>query len=107
VLDVSYEHPGKMSAGMSHVIYVTFAPKALVPLDAYLPLSTTTGVTFVPIECRPRVADVRVVANELDFGEVVVGESVALVAELRNEGAAATPFVLLRSLWTAMRRKPT
>jgi hypothetical protein len=98
VLDVSYEHPGKMSAGMSHVIYVTFAPKALVPLDAYLPLSTTTGVTFVPIECRPRVADVRVVANELDFGEVVVGESVALVAELRNEGAAATPFVLLRSL---------
>ena len=98
VLDVSYEHPGKMSAGMSHVIYVTFAPKALVPLDAYLPLSTTTGVTFVPIECRPRVADVRVVANELDFGEVVVGESVTLVAELRNEGAAATPFVLLRSV---------
>uniref|UniRef100_A0A7S0CSM3 Flagellar associated protein n=1 Tax=Micromonas pusilla TaxID=38833 RepID=A0A7S0CSM3_MICPS len=98
VLDVSYEHPGKMSAGMSHVIYVTFAPTALVPLDAYLPLSTTTGVTFVPIECRPRVADVRVVANELDFGEVVVGESVALVAELRNEGAAATPFVLRSSL---------
>ena len=33
----------------------------------------------------------RVVANELDFGEVVVGERVTLVAELRNGGAAATP----------------
>ena len=98
VLDVSYEHPGKMSAGMSHSIYVTFAPTALVPVDAYLPLSTTTGVSFVPIECRPRIADVRVVANDLDFGEVVVGERVTLVAELRNEGAAATPFVLRSSV---------
>ena len=94
VLEVSYEHPGSVRAGMSGVIFVKFTPTAAVALDAYLPLSTPSGVAFVPIECRPRRADVRVVQPELEFGEVVAGERVALVAELRNEGAAATPFSL-------------
>jgi len=94
VLEVSYEHPGSVRAGMSGAIFVKFTPTAAVALDAYLPLSTPSGVAFVPIECRPRRADVRVVQPELEFGEVVAGERVALVAELRNEGAAATPFSL-------------
>ena len=94
VLEVSYEHPGSVRAGMSGVIFVKFTPTAAVALDAYLPLSTPSGVAFVPIECRPRRADVRVVQPELEFGEVVAGERVALVAELRNEGAVATPFSL-------------
>ena len=93
-LRVSYEQPGKMSAGMSAVVRVAFAPTAAVPIDAYVPLSTPAGVVRVPIECRPRIADVRVVRPDLDFGEVVTGERATLVAELRNEGAAATPFTL-------------
>ena len=40
VLEVSYEHPGSVRAGMSGVIFVKFTPTAAVALDAYLPLST-------------------------------------------------------------------
>ena len=95
VLEVEYGHPGKMSAGMSHAVWVTFTPMSLVHIEAFLPVSTTTGVAYVPIECSPKTSDVRIVGNDLDFGAVVVGESCSLVTELRNEGAIDSPFILI------------
>jgi len=97
VFTVEYARAGATSAGMSHCLTVVFAPTVSVEIDAQLPIRTTTGVVFVPIRCAPKTSNVRIVGNDLDFGDVVIGETKRVVAELRNEGAAAASFALSRN----------
>jgi hypothetical protein len=93
LFDVEYAPPGRMSAGMSTTIHVTFTPRTMDPVECHLPLSTNTGVVRVPIECRPKSAEVYLVNETLDFPETLVGERTTLFAQLINEGAIEVPFV--------------
>ena len=93
LFDVEYAPPGRMSAGMSTTIHVTFTPRTMDPVECHLPLSTNTGIVRVPIECRPKSAEVYLVNETLDFPETLVGERTTLFAQLINEGAIEVPFV--------------
>ena len=92
LFDVEYAPPGRMSAGMSTSISLTFTPRTMDPVSCHLSLSTNTGIVRVPVECRPKSAEVYLVNEELDFPETLVGQSAVAFAQLINEGAIPVPF---------------
>ena len=92
LFDVEYAPPGRMSAGMSTSIHLTFTPRTMDPVSCHLSLSTNTGIVRVPVECRPKSAEVYLVNEELDFPETLVGQRAIAFAQLINEGAIPVPF---------------
>ena len=92
LFDVEYAPPGRMSAGMSTSIHLTFTPRTMDPVSCNLQLSTNTGIVRIPVECRPKSAEVYLVNEELDFPETLVGQSAVAFAQLINEGAIPVPF---------------
>jgi hypothetical protein len=94
--DVEYDFPGRMSAGMSSDVFLTFTPQVATPFMTTLPLSTNTGIVYVPLECYPKSADVFTPTPVLDFTQVTLGETVTLGGELENSGAIPVPFTVLQ-----------
>ena len=93
-LEVTYDHPGNLSAGMSSRVTVTFTPKIAQTLHTIMSLSTTAGVVEIPVECHPSRVDARVVPTDVDFGAVVVGATRRRKIHLENAGATPAAFEL-------------
>lgn len=86
VLSVTYEHPGRLSAGTGCALTVHFNPVKAVDVEAELRLLCETGPEAVPIRCSRRRAAVSVGTRLLDFENVRLGEAKTLHLELKNGG---------------------
>lgn len=95
--DVEYEFPGKLSAGMSSDVFLTFTPKVANAISTTLPVSTNTGIVHVPLECFPKSADVFTPTPILDFATVTLGDTPTMMGELQNVEAIPVPFTVLAS----------
>eukprot|EP00742_Colponemidia_sp_Colp-10_P008825 GILJ01009584.1.p1 GENE.GILJ01009584.1~~GILJ01009584.1.p1 ORF type:complete len:1812 (-),score=327.15 GILJ01009584.1:58-4746(-) len=102
--DIKYIPPGRMSAGMTCPLTITFMPKLNQDINTFLPLLCQTGPVNIPLQCKIKRSVVSVstsvtpwttVSNGLaviDFGAVILGESGKKYLKFKNDGALLTDF---------------
>ncbi|EQC33161.1 hypothetical protein SDRG_09147 [Saprolegnia diclina VS20] len=90
--DVAYEKPGRMSAGMTCRVHVTFLPRLNADLETHIPAVAKTGYFAIPLRCSAKRSVPELSTSQIEFTNVVVGECAKHVVTLRNAGALPTVF---------------
>ncbi|KAE9021353.1 hypothetical protein PF010_g2238 [Phytophthora fragariae] len=96
LFDVVYEKPGRMSAGMSCSLRMTFTGTEGRDLDTTLSVAAPTGVFQIPVRCTCKKAVPVLNQRSIRFPEVVAGERVTIALTLANEGALPLEFQVRR-----------
>ncbi|KAK3273031.1 hypothetical protein CYMTET_18711, partial [Cymbomonas tetramitiformis] len=90
---IEYIFPGRMSAGTTCSLTITFEPKVNEDIETVVPLLAQTGPIMLPLRCRVKR---RVVSlhptRHINFGAVTLGESGRGVLTLVNDGALPASF---------------
>jgi hypothetical protein len=94
--DIKYTFPGRMSAGTTCDIFITFTPRLLKDIESHIPFLAETGPFQVPLRCYTKKVVIRVEPNDLkvDFGSVILAEKLTKTITIRNSGALDTTFTL-------------
>ena len=92
--ELSHSPPGRMSAGVSCPLTITFSPKVNEDIDSEVPFITQTGPMTIPLKARTKKCKIAVPQPTLDFGAVVMGEERTLPLTIHNGGALACPLVI-------------
>lgn len=87
---IQYTPTGRMSAGLSTTITVTFTPRLNMDIKSTFPILSETGRIDIPLICTCKKALVTVEEDVIDFGNVIFGEQSTKTIKLRNAGALAT-----------------
>jgi len=90
--EICFEKPGRMSAGLSCKILITFTPKVNSDIFFGIPFLSSTGRFDVPVHCTTKKLKPVLMQPQLDFGCVVHGESKTLRFKIRNHGALESPI---------------
>lgn len=98
--EIAYEKPGRMSAGVSCSLEITFSPKLNDDILGDIKLLTQTGPVNIPLQCLKKRCIPRVLVEEVDFGEVIIGQINRQKITIKNTGALPTKFVAA-SAWMA------
>lgn len=87
--EIKYTPSGRMSAGLSTTIQISFTPKLKKDIDinSYLPILAETGQINIPLVCTCRKALLDVDTPIVDFGRVIYGEKSTVKVKLSNSGA--------------------
>eukprot|EP00667_Euglena_gracilis_P000837 EG_transcript_837 len=98
--DITYPLQGAMSAGTSCVVTVTFQPKLNEDIVSELPALAQTGPFSIPLVCLTKkvAIEVQPAGKRLDFGQVVLAESMTQTITVANRGALPTEFRILGDL---------
>ncbi|XP_053941874.1 cilia- and flagella-associated protein 74 [Cuculus canorus] len=91
-ISVHFDPPGKMSAGMSCEVGVTFKPMINETLEGEVMFMAQTGSFSVPVKCTPKRCTLALDKELIDFGSHVVGETISRTITLTNSGALGTRF---------------
>ncbi|NXT22077.1 CFA74 protein, partial [Syrrhaptes paradoxus] len=89
---VHFDPPGKMSAGMSCHMVVTFRPMINETLKGEVMFVAQTGPFSVPLKCTAKRCILALDKELIDFGSHVVGETISRTITLTNSGALGTKF---------------
>ncbi|CAK9111468.1 Cilia- and flagella-associated protein 74 [Durusdinium trenchii] len=89
---ITYDKPGRMSAGVSCKLRIDFDPKVDADIFVDLPLLANTGPFSIPIACTKRRSKPSLSATALDFGTIVIGETKTLTLRVVNDGALGCSF---------------
>ncbi|CAM9260061.1 unnamed protein product, partial [Ectocarpus fasciculatus] len=92
--EIVYEKPGRMSAGVSCSLEITFTPKINNDIFGHVQLLSQTGPIDIPLQCLKRRCIPRVLSTSMDFGEVVMGQIVKKKITIKNTGAIPTEFTV-------------
>lgn len=92
---ISFSPPGKMSAGLTCPITISFTPQIDKDIITVLPVLSETGRIEVPIVCQCKKAIISFEKNEIDLGDVILGESCKKSIVIKNDGALSTSFKIL------------
>ncbi|RHY58336.1 hypothetical protein DYB34_000360 [Aphanomyces astaci] len=90
--DVQYDLPGRMSAGMTCHIHVTFCARVNQDIAVELPAVAKTGYFSIPVKCTAKRVVPVLSAYNLTYSNIVVGETSKQVVILRNDGALPGTF---------------
>ncbi|KFR10576.1 Uncharacterized protein KIAA1751, partial [Opisthocomus hoazin] len=91
-ISVHFNPPGKMSAGMSCEVVVTFKPMVNETLEGEVMFMAQTGAFSVPLKCTVKRCILALDKELIDFGSHVVGETISQTISLTNSGALGTRF---------------
>ncbi|KFZ55368.1 Uncharacterized protein KIAA1751, partial [Antrostomus carolinensis] len=89
---IHFDPPGKISAGMSCEMVVTFKPMINETLEGEIMFMAQTGSFSVPVECTAKRCILALDKELIDFGSHVVGETISRTIKLTNSGALGTRF---------------
>jgi hypothetical protein len=92
---VTFEKPGRMSAGMSCYIDIEFTPKVNKDIFTEMRFHTQTGPVEIPVKCLIKRCAPRVVTTEIDFGNVVMGQKLFMPIKINNTQAIPTRFTIV------------
>ena len=92
---IEYTPAGRMSAGLSSIVTITFNPKINADINSELPLLTETGDVVIPIKCTCKKAIVSSKSESVAFGEVFYGDSATANYTIENTGALGTDFKIV------------
>ena len=93
---IKYTRPGRMSAGMTCTLQITFVPKTQHDIHAELPLLAQTGPFTIPIVCLAKKAKPVLSTRVLHLEDVVTGEEESCAVTLSNLGALDTGYEIIR-----------
>ncbi|NXC86668.1 CFA74 protein, partial [Cercotrichas coryphoeus] len=91
-ISVHFDPPGKMSSGMSCEFLVTFKPMINKELEGEVMFMAQTGSFSVPLKCTVKTCILALDKELIDFGSLVVGETISRTISLTNSGALGTRF---------------
>lgn len=89
---VTYKKVGRMSAGQTATIHITFRPKLNRDIATELPCMAETGPFSIPLLCYTKKAVIAVKPETVDIGAVVMGEEGQKFITIENKGARSVPF---------------
>ncbi|OQS07554.1 hypothetical protein THRCLA_00440 [Thraustotheca clavata] len=95
--DIKYDKPGRMSAGMTCRLFVSFCPRLNIDIETQIPAVAKTGYFSIPLRCTTKRIVPELSTTRIDYNNVVVGESSKQTITLRNEGALAVSFRVVSS----------
>jgi hypothetical protein len=84
---IKYTPTGRMSAGLSTTIQITFVPQLNQDINSVLPLLAETGPINIPLICTCKKALIEVEEPIIDFGDVIFGEQATKNLKVDNNGA--------------------
>ena len=87
---IVYTPSGRMSAGLSTTITITFTPQLNQDINSVFPILSETGRIDIPLICTCKKALVEVENPMIDFGDVIFGEQNTQYLKLKNNGALPT-----------------
>ncbi|KFO64837.1 Uncharacterized protein KIAA1751, partial [Corvus brachyrhynchos] len=91
-ISVHFDPPGKVSSGMSCEFLVTFKPMINEGLEGEVMFMAQTGPFSVPLKCTVKTCILALDKELIDFGSLVVGETISQTISLTNSGALGTRF---------------
>ena len=91
---VTFEKPGRMSAGMTCSLDIEFRPRVNQDIFIELKFLTQTGPVEVPLHCLIKRCAPRIITPEIDFGTIVMGQKATLLFKMINTQAIATKFFI-------------
>ncbi|XP_039583762.1 cilia- and flagella-associated protein 74 [Passer montanus] len=91
-ISVHFDPPGKMSSGMSCEFLVTFKPMINKGLEGEVMFMAQTGSFSVPLKCTVKTCMLALDKKLIDFGSLVVGETISQTISLTNSGALGATF---------------
>ncbi|XP_032935698.1 cilia- and flagella-associated protein 74 [Catharus ustulatus] len=91
-ISVHFDPPGKMSSGMSCEFLVTFKPMINKGLEGEVMFMAQTGSFSVPLKCTVKTCILALDKELIDFGSLVVGDTISRTISLTNSGALGTTF---------------
>uniref|UniRef100_A0A8C8EAL6 Cilia and flagella associated protein 74 n=1 Tax=Otus sunia TaxID=257818 RepID=A0A8C8EAL6_9STRI len=106
-ISVQFDPPGKMPAGMSCEILVTFKPMINENLEGEVMFMAQTGSFSVPLKCTTKRCILALDKELIDFGSHVVGETISRTINLTNSGALGTRFRVQTSVGDSSTRRAT
>ncbi|KAG1691024.1 hypothetical protein DVH05_027307 [Phytophthora capsici] len=96
LFDIVYEKPGRMSAGMSCSLRISFTGTKENDLDTFLSVATPTGVFQIPVRCSYKKSVPKLSQNLVQFPEIIAGERTTIALALSNEGALPLEYRVRR-----------
>ena len=72
--NIVYVPTGRMSAGLSTTIIITFSPQLNQDINSVFPILAETGLIEIPLVCTCKKALLAVENRLIDFGDVIFGE---------------------------------
>nr|XP_012420297.1 PREDICTED: cilia- and flagella-associated protein 74 [Odobenus rosmarus divergens] len=94
-IQIDFDPPGPMSAGMSCEVLVTFKPMINKDLEGNVSFMAQTGGFSVPLKCSTKKCALSLDKELIDFGSYVVGETTSRTITLTNIGGLGTKFKFL------------
>ncbi|NXO67400.1 CFA74 protein, partial [Phainopepla nitens] len=91
-ISVHFDPPGKMFSGMSCEFLVTFKPMINEGLEGAVMFMAQTGSFSVPLKCTVKTCILALDKELIDFGSLVVGETISQTISLTNSGALGATF---------------
>nr|XP_021137445.1 cilia- and flagella-associated protein 74 isoform X3 [Columba livia]XP_021137446.1 cilia- and flagella-associated protein 74 isoform X3 [Columba livia] len=91
-ISICFDPPGKVCAGMSCEVLVTFKPMINETLEGEVMFMAQTGSFSVPLKCTAKRCILALDKELIDFGNHVVGETISRTITLTNSGALGTRF---------------
>ncbi|XP_064253226.1 cilia- and flagella-associated protein 74 isoform X2 [Passer domesticus] len=91
-ISVHFDPPGKMFSGMSCEFLVTFKPMINKGLEGEVMFMAQTGSFSVPLKCTVKTCMLALDKKLIDFGSLVVGETISQTISLTNSGALGARF---------------
>ena len=87
---IQYTPSGRMSAGLSTTITITFTPQLNQDINSVFPILSETGQIDIPLICTCKKALIEVETPRIDFGNVIFGEQNTQYLKITNKGALPT-----------------
>lgn len=91
---ITFEKPGRMSAGMSCSVEIVFKPQLNKDILDEIKLLTETGPVSIPLHCLIRRCAPRIVDTHLNFGSMIVGQKNLMTVKIVNTQALSTRFTI-------------
>ncbi|RTG87310.1 uncharacterized protein DC041_0004264 [Schistosoma bovis] len=91
-VDVKFIPPGMLSPGMNCWLQIKFTPKLNKNLTGELEFLSPTGPFFIPFKATVKKCEFSIDCSVVNFGEVVIGETVFRSVKLCNSGAKGARF---------------
>ena len=92
--DITFDKPGRMSAGVSCTIEIKFTPQLNQDIFSDICFYSETGPMKVPLKCFIKRCIPEIANPKIDFGRIVVGQQLRLPLQFKNIAAKSTPFTI-------------
>lgn len=92
--NIVYTPSGRMSAGLSTTITITFTPQLNEDINAVFPILSETGKIEIPLICTCKKALLSVDEPFINFGSVIFGEQNTQYLKVNNTGALPTKIYI-------------